>query len=380
MTRSIFLFTLMIATVASANAQNLEFMGFNVRDEQNVWTYSVICPQMDNSLVVELKIPRSAYVKQAPRTTEYSLEKRIVTSTEKDSLTERIVISTEKDSLTEKKSVTPKIEYSLRQKRLKDGTLQLQIKFLPTDNADKKFNFEVIAPKNATKNGEIAWTIEASPKNIEGMAPGPVASNDPIIRPVLGVGGSWRFRGKDFKVENDAVLIKYDGYFQPSLNTGFLLNCFNSLDLLLSLEFGVDSSKIIDGFVGGFTFRIPRFPEIFLGVSMRTEQKLRSGFEEAAKELVADIDEKVLEKRSVENTSRDSINYYKAIKWNFDRFKELNEPEDYDGFPTFDPRDGSPIFYGTPLIDHTNWAFVCGIALPIDIGNWIPNLIGKIVG
>ena len=337
----------------------------------------MICPQSVNSLVIQLNIPRVAYVKQAPRTTEYSREKRIVTSTEKDSLTERIVTSTEKDSLTEKKSVTPKMEYSLRQKRLKDGTLQLQIKFLPTDNANKKFNFEVIAPKNATKNDEIAWTIEASPKNIEGMAPGPVASNDPIIRPALGVGGSWRFWGKDFKVENDAVLIKYDGYFQPSLNTGFLLNCFNSLDLLLSLEF-VDGSQIIDGVVCGLIFQVPRFPEIFLGVSMRTEQKLREDFKKVAKKLAKDINAMSMKKLLKLNTKDNKINP-ETIKRNFARFKKLEKPEDYDGFPTLDPRDKEPIFYGTPLIDHTNCALVCGIALPIDISDWIPNLIGKII-
>ena len=368
MTRSIFLFTLIITTVASTNAQNLEFTDFKVRDDQNVWTYSVICPQSVDSLVVELNIPRAAYVKQVPRTTEYSLEKRIVTSTKKD--------------LLEKKRVKSKTEYSLKQKRLEDGNLQ--IKFFPFDNSNQTIVFEVIAPKNMTKNGEINWTINPGSNN-KSKLPGPV--NNPIIRPVLTMGGSWKFWGEDFKVEHNAVLVDYDGHFRPSLSAGFMLNCLNldhkcvqAINFLLSLEFGVDSSKIIDGFVGGFTFRIPRFPEIFLGISMRTEQKLRSGFEEAAKELVMDIKKMNIEKLSVRDTDRNNINYYKAIKWNFDRFKKLKEPKDYDGFPTFDPRDGSPIFYGNPLIDHTNWAFVCGIAVPIDIGNWIPNWIGKIIG
>ena len=353
MTRSILLFMLTIATVASANAQNLEFTDFKVRDDQNVWTYFVIRPKKSaDSLVVHLKIPRSAYVKQVPRTTEYSLEKRIVTPKKKN-------------SLEEKKRVTLKMEYSLQQERLDDG--KLRIKFDPLDTANQTITFEVIAPKNMTKNGEINWTINSDAN--KGTIPGPVASNDPIFRSVLTMGGSWRIRGEDFKVENNAVLIEYDGHFRPSLSAGFMLNCLNldhkcvqAINFLLSLEFGVDSSKIIDGFVGGFTFRVPRFPEIFLGVSMRTEQELRSGFIIVAKKL--DIDIKLKDKDD---------------KWNFARFNGLGNLKDYDGFPTIDPRDKEPIFYGTPLIDHTTYTFVCGVALPIDLGNLIPNLIGKIV-
>ena len=367
MGRSIVLFTLMITTVASASAQHLEFIDFKVSGDQNVWTYSVICPNGSaDSLVVHLKIPRSAYVKQVPRTTEYSLEKRIVTPKKKN-------------SLEEKKRVTLKMEYSLQQERLDDG--KLRIKFDPLDGSNRTFTFEVIAPKNVTKNGEINWTIPPDSSNT-GTIPGPVASKDPIIRPVLGVGGSWRFWEKDFKVENDAVSIKYEGYFQPSLNTGLLLNFnwknkrFQYLGLLLSLEFGIDDSKIIDGVVCGLTFCVPRFSEIFFGVSMRTEQKLRSEFEDIAKELANDINAMTIE----ELKKKDNKINPQTIKWNFERFMNLDESENYDGFPTINPIDKEPIFYGTPLIDHTNWALVCGIALPIDLGNWIPNLIGKIVG
>ena len=357
MTRFIILFALIITTVASINAQNLEFTDFKVQDDQNVWTYFVIRPKKSvNSLVVHLKIPRSAYVKQVPRTTEYSLEKRIVTPKKKN-------------LLEDKKRVTQKMEYSLQQERLKNGNLQ--IKFDPLDSSNQTFTFEVIAPKNMTKNGEINWTINLSSNN-KGTIPGPVASKDPIIRPVLAMGGRWRNDDfVDFKMENNAVLIKHkqENKFQPSLSAGFLINCFDwdnrwlqSLDLLLSLEFGADGSKIIDGFVCSFTFRAFRLPELFVGVSMRTEQELRSGFMIVAKKLEMDI------------KSKDKDN-----KWNFDRFNGLLNLEDYDGFPTINPRDGQPIFYGTPLIDHTNYTFVCGIALPIDLGNLIPNLIGKIV-
>ena len=302
MTRSIVLFTLMIATVASASAQNLEFnlecMSFKVRDDQNVWTYSVTRPKSGNPLVVRLEIPRAAYVKQVSRTTEYSLRQKIVTTTMKNPQQDKKVISTTKDSL-KKQSVTPKMEYSLRQKRLKWGTLQLE--FVMFSTAIQTITFEVIAPDNETANGEIAWTIKASPKNIEGTAPGPIGLDDPIIRYVLTGGYSHKFGDSvGFKTENNAVLIKYEGNRRLSFSAGLVLNCINwnnkaAVDLLLSAELGVDSSKVIDGFVGGLTFRALRFhkfrlPELFFGVSMRTEQKLRSGFKKAVQQLAMEIE------------------------------------------------------------------------------------------
>ena len=117
MTRSIVLFTLIIKTVASANAQNLEFIDFKVRGDQNVWTYSVSCPISGDSLTVWLEIPRAAYVKPVTSTTEGYLDEWDVTSTKKDSLNEKkIMTSTEKDSK-QKKRMTPRMEYSLQQKR-----------------------------------------------------------------------------------------------------------------------------------------------------------------------------------------------------------------------------------------------------------------------
>lgn len=387
MTRSIVLFTLIIKTVASADTQNLEFIDFKVRGDQNVWTYLVVCQKSCDSLTVWLEIPRAAYVKPVTSTTEGSLEERDVTSTKKDSLKEKkSVTSTKKDSK-QKKRVTPKMEYSLRQERLPDGTLK--VKIAPSDTAKQTSTFEVIAPKNMTKNGEIGWTINSDPKETKRKVPGPIALNNPIIRPVLAMGGSWRFRVTDFKVENNAVLIKYDGNFRPSFSAGLMLNCLNlnnklNADLLLSFEFGIDSPKIIDGFVGGLTFRVFRYhdfrlPELFVGISSHTMQKLRSGFKKAAKKLANDINAMSIDSLSELNTEDNKINP-EAIKWNFKHFRKLNKSKDYDGFPTIDPRDGSPIFYGTPLIDYTNWAFVCGVAVPLDLGNWIPNLIAKIVG
>ena len=85
------------------------------------------------------------------------------------------------------------MEYSLQQERLDDG--KLRIKFDPLDGSNQTFTFEVIAPKNVTKNGEINWTIFPDSSNT-GTIPGPVASNNPIIRPVLTMGGSWKFWAK----------------------------------------------------------------------------------------------------------------------------------------------------------------------------------------
>lgn len=171
-----------------------------------------------------------------------------------------------------------------------------------------------------------------------------------------------------------------------SFSAGLVLNCINwnnkaAVDLLLSAEFGVDSSRVIDGLIGGITVRTFQFrkfklPELFVGVSFRTEQKLRRGFKKVAKKLVEDINEMDIEALSTLNTKDNKINP-KAIKWNFDRFKKLKESKDYDGFPTIDPRDKEPIFYGTPLIDRRTCALVFGVIVPIDIGKGISDWIGK---
>ena len=139
MTRSIVLFTLMIATITSANAQKLEFIkGPEIRNDEKVWTYSVIRPQSKKPLTVQLTLSDFAHV--------------------------RGVISA--------------MEATLQQKRLETENL-VQLTFTPTDTStfenqteDQTFTFEVIASKSVIKNGEINWTIEATP-NINGTVPGP---------------------------------------------------------------------------------------------------------------------------------------------------------------------------------------------------------------
>lgn len=370
MIRSIFLFTLIIVTATSVNAQNLDFIDFKVSSDQNVWTYSVTRSKSIDSLVVQLEIPRSAFAKK-------------VTSKINDSL------------------MTPKTEYSLRQKRSICGNLQLEFSLLDTQN--QTITFEVIAPKNVTKNGKIGWTIKANSKENKGSGPGPIGLGNPIIRYVLTGGYSLKGNSRiDFKVENGAVLIENYSRKQHSFSAGIVLNVLNlnnklSADLLLSAEFGVDSSRVIDGFISGVTvqalqFRKFRLPELFVGISFRTEQKLRSGFKDVAKKLVKDINEMDIKALSALNTKDNKITP-KAIKWNFDRFKKLLKNCEkkkncenkinvkvYDGFPIIDPRNKEPIFYGTPLIDRINWAFVFGVIVPLDIGNWVPNWIGKRLG
>ena len=229
MTKSIILFTLMIATVASAHAQDLQFTDFTVRNDQNVWTYSVIFPKSAKSLVVRLEIPRAAYVKQ---------------------------VSQKTGSSNQKKRVKPKMEYSLRQKREKET---LNLKFQPPDSKNQTITFEVIAPKRVTKNGEIAWAIETNSKKNNGTAPGPIGLDDPNIRTVITAAGRW---GDSYfstiNTGSKTILLKNDGHFQTSLSAGLALNFLNwnnkcALDLLLSLEFGADSTKVIDGVICGLT-------------------------------------------------------------------------------------------------------------------------------
>lgn len=355
MTRSIVLFTLMIATVASANDQNLEFMDFKVRNNENVWTYSVTCLRPVDSLVVQLEIPRAAYVKQVSRATEYSLKKRGVTSTKKD-------------SLEEKKRVTPKMEYSLQQERLKDGNLQ--IKFDPLDSSNQTFTFEVIAPKNMTKNGVIDWAIETDAAN--GTVPGPtVLLDDPsFFRPAITVGSNWRCDDYiDFKIENNVMLIENDSRMRPLFGIGGLLKIGNiqkkPLDLLISIELGKDSTKVIDSFVLGLGLRMNRHLNLYAGVLVHGGQAVSPGFKDVAEQLVTDIKDMKIEAPSAMEKDSTHIDY-KAIQKGF-RFENLEKLEDYDGFPIIDPRNEKPIFPGPPLINSTNWAFVFGVALSFDV-------------
>lgn len=353
MTKSIILFTLMIviATVASANAQDLQFKDFKVRNDQNVWTYSVMYLESAKLLAVRLEIPRAAYVKQVSQT---------------------------KESSNQKKRAKPKMEYSMRQKRSTGGTLRLEFTQLNTQN--QTITFEVVAPKRVTKNGEIAWIIETSPKETKGTAPGPIGLDDLNIRTVITAAGRWRDSYlSTINTDNKTILLNNDGHLQTSLSAGLALNFLNwnnkiASDLLLSLEFGADSTKVIDGVICGLTFRALRLrtfklPEVFIGVSFRTEQGLRSIFKEKAKNLVRDI-------KKLPDTEKN-----KGIKSDFKRFKKLKDNEDFDEFPTTNPITEQEIYPGPPLVDDMNWACVFGVAVPTalvsGIADWIKAQLSK---
>ena len=205
MTKSIILFILMIATVASADTQDqkLQFKDFKELKYQNVWTYLVTRPESDTSLVVRLELPRCTFVRLESQT-----------------------------------------EVILQQELLSTGDPNLiQLKFTYPDGVNaKQTSFEVIALKSETKNGEINWIIEANPNNIEGKAFGPVALDDSsTIRFVIAAGSSVRLCDEtDFKMENGALLIENDNRIRPSLVFGTLLRFSKRkkpLDVLLSLEF-----------------------------------------------------------------------------------------------------------------------------------------------
>ena len=364
MTRSIILFTLMIATVASANDHDLQLTNFTGRNDQNVWTYSVMHPKLAKPLVVRLEIPRAAYVKQVSQTTESANQKTQAKSKTK--------------SANQKTQAKPKMEYSMRQKRSTGGTLRLEFTQLNTQN--RTITFEVIAPKRVTKNGEITWIIETSPKETKGTAPGPIGLDDPNIRTVITAAGRWRDSYlSTINTGDKTILLNNDGHLQTSLSAGLALNFLNwnnkfALDLLLSLEFGADSTKVIDGVICGLTFRTLRLrmfklPEVFVGVSFRTEQGLRSIFKEKAKNLVMDI-------KKLPDTEEN-----KKIKSDFKRFKKLKDNEDFDGFSTTNPITGEEIFPGPPLVEDMNLACVFGVAVPTalisGIADWIKAQLSK---
>ena len=217
MPRLIALFTLMLTTVASANVQNLQFKGSTVRNNENVWTYSVTHSHPGTSLTVRLAIPESAYVVAITKAT-------------------------------------------LLQERLGTGNL-MRLTFEPVDQkvvtGKQTFKFEVIAPRNVTTTGAVGWTIEASPNNITGTALGPTALYDPsILRPVFAAAGSLRRDDiVDFKITDGVMLIENDSRMRPSAVAGVLLKLFDfqtffgrgrmaekkTLDFLVSLEFANDT-------------------------------------------------------------------------------------------------------------------------------------------
>ena len=325
MTRSIVLFTMVIVTINSANAQKLKLIegpdeiGNNV---SNVWTYSVT-GNPDTTLVVRLELPRCAYVR---------------------------LVSNARDTL--------------RQERLGTGNL-IRLEFPDTNST---FTFEVIASKSETKNGEIDWTIEAKPENIKGTICGPIALYDTsILRFVIATGLSWRSDDIiDFKMQNGVILIENDSKWRPSLALGALLRIAKPVDLLLSFEFASATSKVLDGFVGGLGVELNKYLEIYVGGSVRIGQEVSFGFNNAAQVLAREIQE-------LPDTTDENI----RIKQDFLRFnknnKDFESDKYYDGFSTISPITKEPIFPGEPLNKSTNWALMIGFALPIDIFNLIRN-------
>ena len=346
MTRMMYLFPLIILAVNSANATELRFIEFKIDENEHIWTYAVTCPESLDSITVHLEIPNSAYVRLTPR-----VEK-----------------------------VSPIPGHIVKQKRI--GQDSLRVMFVNVDAGNRWIYFDVKAPKSETQNGEITWTLMRNSGNEDVRVPGPVPKDVPFVRPAIMIGGSWSLCGKDFSFQDNGVSIKYDGIFLPSLGAGIILDlkcrCFQDkgIGLLLALEFGVDSDRLIDGVVTGLSFPVSRYAELTLGVSMRTDRKLRDRFKTAARKLKADLNSVGIVTVSTQGTKDYEINSM-AFDQDFRRFRSLEKPEDYDGFPTIDPRDGTPFFYGTPLIDYINWVFVCGISVPIDVGE-LMDVIRKI--
>ena len=323
MTRLIVPFTLMIATVASANTYNLQFTDFTVDNGQNVWTYSVTYPKSDKSLVVRLEIPETAYV-------------------------------------------TPVSQHSLRQKRSIAGTLRLEFARLETQN--QTITFEVVAPENMTKNGKIAWTIESGTENPEGTVAGPVILNDSSnIRFVIAAGGSYICGNNiDFKMQNSVLLIKNDNRLRPSLVFGTLVRLgerWKPFDFLLSLEFANGTSRILNGFVFGLGLEWNKNLEFYVGMSVSMQPKISDGFKDAAEQLVAEI--KKLP--DTEENKRIKLDFVRFEKLETDKKTDKKTDKDFDGFPTISPISKEQIFPGDPLINRTNYAFVFGVAVPFEI-------------
>ena len=348
MPRLIGLFTLMLATLASADAQqNLTSTVPTARDNENVWTYSVTRrPPSKDSLTVQLAIPESALVV----------------------------------------ALTPITEATLQQERLGTGNLiRLTFTLTPAPaqapatpaSEYQTFTFEVIASQNLTAPGMVDWTIEANP-NITGIAPGPTVLYDPsILRAFLAAGGSWlRDDVVDFKIEDGDMLVENNSQMRPSAVAGVLLKIFDfqtvfgwrleekkTIDFLLSLEFANATSKTLDGFVFGLGFGVNQYLEVYGGVSVRTGQEISDGFRKAAQQLAREI-------RGLRDTDEN-----KRIRSDFARFsklaKDTSNDNDFDGFPTISPITNEQFFPGTPLINSTNSAWVVGVALPIDIFNLI---------
>ena len=339
MPRLIALFTLMLTAVVSANAQNLQSVS-SVRDNENVWTYSVTRQGSAAPLTVRLAIPASARVE----------------------------------------GLTSPREATLRLERLGTGNL-IRITFEPISTPPdasppekETFTFEVIASQNVTTTGAVDWTIEASPNNITGTASGPAVLYDPsTLRPVFAAGGSWRRDDVvDFTIADGVMLIENDSSMRPSAVAGVLVKLVDfqtlfgwrmaekkTLDFLVSLEFAHDTSKTLDGFVFGLGLGVNRYLEFYGGVSVRTGQEVRFGFRKAAKQLAREI-------HGLPDTKEN-----RRIKSDFERFRMFNTDERFDGFSTISPITQEPIFPGSPLVSSTNSAWVFGVALPVDIFNLI---------
>ena len=114
-------------------------------------------------------------------------------------------------------------------------------------------------------------------------------------------------------------------------------------------------SRILNSLVFGFGLEWSKYLEFYVGLSVSMGQKVSDGFEDAAKQLVREIEK-------LPDTEEN-----KGVKSDFKRFRRLKDNEDFDGFPTISPISKERIFPGDPLINRTNKAVVFGVAVPFEI-------------
>ena len=367
MTKLVIVGILMGTTAAAINAQQLRFIDLKISEIENVWTYAVCPSDKSDSLTVLLEIPEVAYVTLARSD---SLRERIVQPAQvgvnfafPESLSIKVAPSNSVGvqvalpeyisvKLVPSKSVaanesTPIPGLLIRQERTHGDNLRIQFKNVDTKN--QWIYFHVKAPKSKTRNGRIAWTVEPNCVNKNARLPGPIP-NDQFVRPALTVGGSWRIYGEDITIHDDAVPIEFDGVFRPSLSVGLLLDLnrgnswVRNVDFLLSIEFGVDVSRLIDGVVFGPTYRMSQYAQCFLGVSMRTKRNWRKENEALVQQLAEEINTKRDYSNSPQNNTQNKIN-----------------PD------------------VLRLTEYMNWVIVCGIAVPIDVPKLI-DVVRKIPG
>ena len=165
---------------------------------------------------------------------------------------------------------------------------KLKLVFERTGASSQTITFEVIAPKRVTRNGEVAWTICPNGNNdsCTGYVPGPVGVGDPWVRYVLAGGISFCEKSKlDCVSTNNGNMTERCGRKPQSFSAGLALNSLNlnntfAADLLLSFEFGVERSRVIDGFICGVTLlgfqsRNIKMPQNLFGTIFSYEKRLR---------------------------------------------------------------------------------------------------------